>query len=179
MEKIGIYKLENGKRVDTGRIYIRNEPWPDNEDDCYIVGINNWIINKAGKLLVQRRAMTKKNNPGKWSSTNGLIQYGETNIETVKRETKEELGIEIEPNQIFLFKENHFVDKHWLVDIFITYANINLENIKIQESEVDKVAFVTLDEFLAFDISTTCSYIKELAPMMKEKIKEIKTKINL
>ena len=174
-----MYKLENGKKVDTGKIYIRNEPWPDNEDDCYIVGINNWIINKDGKLLVQRRAMTKKNNPGKWSSTNGLIQYGETNIETVKRETKEELGIEIEPNQIFLFKENYFVDKHWLVDIFITYANINLENIKIQESEVDKVAFVTLDEFLAFDISTTCSYIKELAPMMKEKIKEIKTKINL
>ena len=62
---------------------------------------------------------------------------------------------------------------------FYTYANINLENIKIQESEVDKVAFVTLDEFLAFDISTTCSYIKELAPRMKEKIKEIKTKINL
>ena len=67
MEKVNVYKLADGKRVKTDKIYIRNASWEEGEEDLYIVGVNNWILNDEGKFLVQRRALTKKNNPGKWS----------------------------------------------------------------------------------------------------------------
>lgn len=172
MEKVKVYRLINGERVETGKLYERDSVWEEGEEDFYIVGVNNWIVNSEGKFLVQRRALTKKNNPGKWSSTNGLIQFGENNYETVLRETNEELGIRISKEQIFLVRDNHIVGDHLLVDIFVTYADVNLKDIIIQESEVDKICFVSLDELLSLDISTTCSYIKELAPKIYTELKK-------
>lgn len=171
MEKVKTYKLINGGRVETSKMYVRDSEWAKKDEGVYIVGINNWIINSKGEFLVQRRALTKKNNPGKWSSTNGLIQVEETNFETVQRETKEELGIEIAPNQIFLMKENHIVSEHLLVDIFVTILDVDLNSLKIQESEVDKICFVSLKELLELDVSSTCSYIKEMAPYILERFK--------
>lgn len=164
MEKVKTYKLVNGKRIDTGETYERDSEWKSDEQDFYIVGINNWIVSKKGEFLVQRRALTKKNNPGKYSSTNGLIQLNETNIDTVIRETKEELNIDISKDKIILVEENHIVGGHLLVDIFLTIKDIDLEHITIQENEVDLVKYVSPEELINLDISTTCSYIKEIAP---------------
>ena len=168
MEKVNVYRIIDGKRVKVDKIYIRNSSWEEGEEDLYIVGVNNWIINSEGKFLVQRRSLTKRNNPGKWSSTNGLVQLGEDRFETVQRETKEELGIDIDKNQIYLVEENHIVGNHLMVDIFVTYADVKLSNITIQESEVDKVCYVTKEELLDLDVSTTCSYIKTLASKIYE-----------
>lgn len=168
MEKVNVYKIIDGKRVKVDKIYIRNSSWEEGEEDLYIVGVNNWIINSEGKFLVQRRSLTKRNNPGKWSSTNGLVQLGEDRFETVQRETKEELGIDIDKKQIYLIEENHIVGDHLMVDIFVTYADVNISDITIQESEVDKVCYVSKEELLDLDISTTCSYIKTLASKIYE-----------
>ena len=168
MEKVNVYRIIDGKRVKVDKIYIRNSSWEEGEEDLYIVGVNNWIINSEGKFLVQRRSLTKRNNPGKWSSTNGLVQLGEDRFETVQRETKEELGIDIDKNQIYLVKENHIVGNHLMVDIFVTYVDVKLSDITIQESEVDKVCYVTKEELLDLDVSTTCSYIKTLASKIYE-----------
>ena len=168
MEKVNVYRIIDGKRVKVDKIYIRNSSWEEGEEDLYIVGVNNWIINSEGKFLVQRRSLTKRNNPGKWSSTNGLVQLGEDRFETVQRETKEELGIDIDKNQIYLVEENHIVGNHLMVDIFVTYVDVKLSDITIQESEVDKVCYVTKEELLDLDVSTTCSYIKTLASKIYE-----------
>ena len=55
-----------------------------------------------------------------------------------------------------------------MVDIFVTYADVKLSDIVIQESEVDKVCYVSINELLDLDISTTCSYIKKLASKIYE-----------
>ena len=170
-EIVKSYKLnEDGSRTEVGT-YIRNSDWPENEKDLYIVGINNWIINSNGDFLVQQRSLKKKNNPGKWSSTNGLVQLEEDGIDTVLRETKEELGLEIKKDQVKLFKENHVVGNHLVVDIYVTKIDVDLERIVIQEDEVEQICFVSLDELLKLDISTTCSYIKEYGQQMLDIIK--------
>ena len=174
MEKVKIYRLVEGKRIETGKIYQRGSAWNKEDADCYIIGVNNWILNSKGQFLVQKRSYTKKNNPGKWSSTNGLIQLGENNFETVQRETKEELGIAINQSQIHLFKENQVVGDHLLADIFVTFADVKIEDINIQKSEVDSVCFVSLEELLNLDISTTCSYIKELVFKIYDEFKRYK-----
>ena len=168
--KIVKYTLVDGVRIPNGT-YERDSEWkPD--DKSYIVGINNWIINSEGKFLVQQRSLKKKNNPGKWSSTNGLVEMNEEPMDTVIRETGEELGISIDPSQIELVEQNHIVNNHLVVDIFVTYDNP--EKITIQENEVEQYSFVSLEELLRLDISTTCSYIRELAPKLLETAENIK-----
>ncbi len=53
-----------------------------------------FIILKDGKVLVEKRKMDKKVDPGQIIIPGGHIEKGETPLEACKRELKEELGIE-------------------------------------------------------------------------------------
>ena len=149
-EKVKTYTLTevDGKvtRNFTGEMYERDSEWRDDQKDYYIVGVNNW------------------------SSTNGLIQAKEENYETVQRETYEELGININKDQVFLVEANQLAGSHLVVDIFVSLLDesISVKDIKKQDDEVDLISYVTLEQLLDLDISTTCSYIKDLAPKMYE-----------
>lgn len=55
-----------------------------------------WIINDKNELLLQKRSASKKSHPNCWDiSGAGHIKTGETVIDGVIRELKEELGVEI------------------------------------------------------------------------------------
>ena len=168
--EVKVYELKNGKRIDTGRTYIRGSNWNKGEEELYIVGANVWIINNNGDFLMQKRSENKTNNPGKYSSTNGLVEQNERSVDAACREVKEELGIKIDKDKLILVEESHIVGDHLLVDIFVAYLDVDLNDITIQESEVAEVCYKSLDEILAsHEISTTCSYIKELAPRLKQR----------
>lgn len=52
------------------------------------------IIDHFGKLYLQKRSMTKDLLPGYWdTAVGGHVSYGETILETLYRETSEELGL--------------------------------------------------------------------------------------
>jgi len=172
-EYVEVYTLnENGSRVKTGNLAKRGNPVGDG---FYVIGVNNWIINSDGKVLVQKRSRYKKNNPGKWSSTNGLREPNEESINTIIRETKEELGIEINSENIS-FVDSRVAGESLIVDIFVSRADIDINQITIQAEEVEEVRFVSLDELLELDVSTTCQYIKELATLIFQKANELEAK---
>ena len=53
------------------------------------------IFNQAGELYLQKRSMTKDIQPGKWdTAVGGHVDYGEQVEEALRREAREELGIE-------------------------------------------------------------------------------------
>ena len=73
---------------------------------CYHKPVWIWIINDSNKILIQKRAKCKKNNPNLWDMPSaGHVFAGETIIEGAIRETAEELGIEtVSDDYKFLFE---------------------------------------------------------------------------
>ena len=103
--------------------------------------VHLWIQNDEGDFLIQKRSMTKKVFPGAWSITGGAVDAGETPLAAVKRECKEELGVDLDEKKMTLVmsyrRELDFVDVYWL------NQNINLKDVKMEPSEVDDVRFVS------------------------------------
>ena len=52
MEEVKAYRLIDGKRIETGKIYQRGSSWDKGEEDCYILGINNWIVHNSSYLRI-------------------------------------------------------------------------------------------------------------------------------
>ncbi len=56
--------------------------------------VSVFVTDSAGRLLIQRRSMTKDEYPGRWSpSASGHVASGETYDDTAPRELLEEVGI--------------------------------------------------------------------------------------
>lgn len=62
-------------------------------DDIYRVSAL-WITNSNGDVLLAQRALTKKNDPGKWGpAVAGTVEEGETYLGNITKETEEEIGL--------------------------------------------------------------------------------------
>lgn len=78
------------------------------------------VIVKDGKtLLAQRKG---SHGAGCWGSAGGHVEFGETPMETVKREAREELGIEIGNLKFaactnFLREGKHYIDITFVADL--------------------------------------------------------------
>lgn len=111
------------------------------------------IVNKdKTKVIFQKRASNKDLYPNMWDiSVGGHISSGEEDTEAVKRELKEELGIDSNDIKfIKKFKEelNHKgIDNKEVVSLFIlTLDNENIK-LKLQKEEVADAKWLTKDEF--------------------------------
>ena len=51
------------------------------------------IINKNNQILLQKRSMEKDVNPGQWGLCGGKVNFEESALRAVVRETIEEIGI--------------------------------------------------------------------------------------
>lgn len=107
------------------------------------------IVNKdKTKVLFQKRAHNKDLYPNMWDiSVGGHIMSRESDIDAVKRELKEELGIE-SSNIRFVKKykeelENNGVDSKEIVSLFIMDIDDNVEKFKLQKEEVSDIKWFT------------------------------------
>ncbi len=102
------------------------------------VGVGGVIINEKNQVLLQLRGPKSRNEVGFWKLPGGEIEYGEKAKEALKREIKEELGIEIKiVKQLFclddiLKKEN----QHWLVPFYLC----KIKNGKPKNKEPGKIS---------------------------------------
>ena len=109
------------------------------------LSIHIWIMNDNNELLIQQRSATKKKFPNKWSNTGGACIAGETSIETVYRELKEELNIE--PNIDNLELIASFKRTKYFVDVWLLKQNIDIKDLVFVDSEVQAAKWVTIEEW--------------------------------
>ncbi|MBR3512237.1 MAG: NUDIX hydrolase [Clostridia bacterium] len=136
MELVDVYD-DNAQL--TGRVVERGSK--DFKEGEHIAVAIIYIENSNHEFLIQK---TSKEKGGQYSSTGGHIDHGEKPMQTIKREVKEELGIDIEGDNV--------VDLGYLcVDFPIRFCfylkkDIDIKDIKIQEDEVESVSYKTVDE---------------------------------
>ena len=114
------------------------------KEGIYHLGADVWIINSDNKILIQKRSPKKNFRPNVWAMTGGSVIKGETSLETLKRETMEELGIELDIDKAIKIK--HYRTSNIWLDEYIVEQDVDLNKIILQEDEVCEVKFASFDE---------------------------------
>ena len=94
MESKEIWDLYNEKRELTGRDQVRGEEIPQG---YYHLVVHVWIRNRCGKYLISQRSADRPTHPLKWECVGGSVLKGEDSLTGALRETKEEVGLSLEP----------------------------------------------------------------------------------
>ena len=130
--------LYNSKRILTGEVIQKGKKVPKGK---YYITVVVFIENSKGEFLLQKRVPEKD---GKWATTGGHPKSGESSLEGIVTEIKEELGLTVKQNELTLFKiiqtEDDFVDLYYLK------KDININDIKIQKEEVETVKWASRKE---------------------------------
>ena len=113
MEFVDIY---NDERVLTGERLPRNTKLPAGKYTLYVLAL---IQNKDG-YLITRRTLDKKWAAGAWEIPGGGVMAGESSEEAIRREVKEETGLDIQDYALLY-----------------SYKNIDLKTIE-EEEDKDK-----------------------------------------
>jgi len=128
------------------KIGVKLREKASNDKDIYRI-VYLWIITNE-KILIQQRSFNKKSNPGLWDcAVAGHVLSGESSVNAVLREAKEELNIDLLPNDLKLIYSNiGYNDKYQFHDVFIINKEIDVKNIIIQKEEVECFKLVTVKE---------------------------------
>ena len=117
-----------------------------NQGEYHIV-VNAISINSQGKILVSKRADYKPQGL-MWEMSGGSITVGETSIEGMIREVKEELGIQLEEKEGVLFKTIRRDDPPAdFKDLWLFKKDVDLRDITFPDGEAVDAKWVTIDEF--------------------------------
>ncbi len=104
-----------------------------------------WIINDNDELLIQQRASTSKKYPNKWETVSGGALLGEDAIIGAIRELGEELGIQVNKEDLRFIGSYARIND--FVEVFLLKSNIDIKDLKLQEDEVQDVKWVSIKEF--------------------------------
>ncbi len=112
-----------------------------------------WIINEKCEILLQKRALTKKQDPNKWDITAGHVDAGEEPLNVAKRETLEEIGLDLKENEIeFLFvekMEKKFSEEQYnriFNYIYLAKTYKDISEYVIQKEELSEVKYFDMKE---------------------------------
>ncbi len=108
-----------------------------------------------------KRSKNSKNEAGWWSQPGGTVDFNEKVIATVKREIKEELGIEVD-----IWAENLHVDhiikrenQHWIALSFLANIKKGIPEIK-EPHKCDEIKWFKLNDLPKKLTQTTKETIK-------------------
>ena len=141
MEYLDVY--DKDKKL-VGKTIERYQSREDLKDGEFFLFEQAWIINLNKEILLTKRAPNKKYG-GIWEPTSGHVKSGESSLEGIKRELNEELGIEVNDNEINLVKS--YIDKKSIREIWIVEKDVKIEDLKYIDREVSDAKFVNIQEF--------------------------------
>ena len=150
-EMMDIYDADRNR---TGLILPRSARLSDDQFMLYVLAL---IEDRDGRFLVTRRALTKKWAAGSWEIPGGGSLAGETSLEAVCREVREETGLDISGCRnevIYSYRnEDHARGDNYFVDIYLCHADFTAADVVIQPSEVIDMRVASFEEITALNAS--------------------------
>lgn len=122
------------------------ERGPVQEGDYHLV-VHVCIFNQKGEMLIQQRQSYKEGWPNLWDiSVGGSAVLGDNSQRAAERETREELGIELDLTNV----RPHFTINfdRGFDDVYLVEHEVNVEDLELQEEEVQAAKWATKEEIL-------------------------------
>lgn len=118
------------------------------KDGEYHLVVQAIILNTKNEILISKRAPFKKFG-GMWECNGGSALKGETSLEGILREVKEELGIRFSKTEAIFLKEvkREMVPANFK-DLWLFKRDINDEEITFPDGEATDFKWVSIDEFM-------------------------------
>lgn len=145
----------------TGRTISRDEA---HRNGAWHRAVLIFVVNSKNQILMQKRSKHKKQWPSCWDGTGGgHVDSGEIGLFSVIRELNEELGIEIRPSDVRYIggclsenKNEHLWNRHHN-EFFVAHKDVDITDVKVQESEVEEVIWIGFDKFKEWTTSRSAS----------------------
>lgn len=131
-----------------------------------------FIVNEK-KLLLVKKSADDPFHPNEWEVPGGRMEFGEKLDEHIKREVKEEVGLDIIPGEPFAMwtwilekkDDNGKVNKTQIIAVGSRCEAINLnidKSGRMEDDFLSDIAWVPIDEVLKYKL------IPDIVPAMKK-----------
>ena len=141
-----MWDIYDANRKKTGRKARRGvDTLKEGEYHIVVTGI---IMNSKNEILISKRAAYKEFGL-MWECNGGSILAGETSLQGVIRELKEEIGIVFKEDEAIFLKEvkREMIPQNFK-DIWLFKKDINIKDITFADGESIEAKWVTIDEFM-------------------------------
>lgn len=110
------------------------------------VGCGAIIINDKNEVLLLKRSIHSRTDPGLWSRPGGQVEFNESIEQAVEREVKEETGIIVKAVRRLDYTETISDDKttHWIALGFLA-KHISGEPINVEPEKHDEIRWFALN----------------------------------
>lgn len=139
MEQRDLYDIN---RKLTGEKIFKGEPIPEGK---YIIVVLAFIQNSKNELLIQKRSANKD---GKYGGTGGHPKSGETSLQGMITEIKEEIGLDVNPEELELIFSGREDSTHVFYDLYYMKKDLEISNLTLQKEEVDFVKWMPINDVL-------------------------------
>ena len=131
-------------RKPTGRTVERGKPMKSGE---YHIVVNVWIRNSKGEWLISKRT-PNKHFPLLWEPTGGSVVSGESSFDAAIRETREELGVELDPERGKLFASAMRQTKKFpdFLDVWVFEHDCSIDSVVFQPGETCGAMWATTNK---------------------------------
>ena len=133
----------------TGKTALKSEA---HKNGWFHATVHIWLFTADKKILLQKRALTKKVFPGLWDiSVAGHIAAGESVLSSAKREVFEEIGLKLQEKdlikigtRIHQVKHKNGIQDNEHHHVFIAELKVPISALKIQKEEVAAIKLFDL-----------------------------------
>ena len=141
-----LWDIYDKNKQKTGRTAERGV-YQFKEGEYHIV-VTGIILNSKNEILISKRAEFKKFG-GMWECNGGSILAGETSLQGIIRELKEELGIQFaEKEAVFLKEIRRDKLPPDFKDLWLFQKDISTDEISFPDGEATEAKWVTIEQFM-------------------------------
>lgn len=147
-ELIDIYDADRNR---TGKTVPREGAFMhEGEYMLYVLAI---VQDAQGRYLITQRSMDKHWAAGWWEVTGGGVLSGESSVQAVVREVREEVGLDVSGETLVPVHAYRNVDleggDNYIVDIYHFHLDVSEADVTLQDSEAIACQFATWEQICA------------------------------